>query len=68
MTQEQALQLSTLLYEAVYDLTSGPDVVAERLLALAGAIEANETTMGGIGDLRAYVATEKPAPVLKLVQ
>jgi hypothetical protein len=66
MTQEQALQLSTLLYEAFGDLTAGDDVAA-RLYQLAQLIEANEQTPGGIGDLRAHLQGQTP-PRLRIVQ
>jgi hypothetical protein len=67
MTQTQALQLSTLLYEAFADLSDGADV-ASRLLALAELVEANEATPGGIGDLFAYVARTPGAARLRIVK
>lgn len=67
MTQLQALELSTLLYEAFSRMSEGGDGVAGDLLELAQLIEANEMTPGGIGSLRAHLSRTH-APQLRIVK
>lgn len=72
LRQDQALQVATMLYTAFGDYDAHSDDVADQILVIAQAIEANEATPGGI-DLVAYVQ-ERGAlsaavrPVLKLVR